>query len=135
MSLHIVQRAVMLVALVATAVPAQTPSRPAVRQLPTPSATSVDVLGSLAAVRHLPNGNVLVNDQAGRRLLLLDSTLKRVAIVADSSSGANGYGARPGGLIAYRGDSTLFVDPAALSMLVIDPAGKITRVMAAPRPE
>ena len=56
-----------------------------------------------------------MNDQAGRRILLLDSTLKRVAVVADSSSGANGYGARPGGLIAYRGDSTLFVDPAALS--------------------
>jgi hypothetical protein len=86
-------------------------------------------------VRHLPNGNVLVNDQAGRRLLLLDSTLKRVAVVADSSSGANNYGARGGGLIAYRGDSTLFVDPAALSMLVIDPTGKITRVMAAPRPD
>jgi hypothetical protein len=124
-----------LIAVTASSVQAQTPARPPIRQLPPPSATSVDVLGSLAAVRHLPNGNVLVNDQAGRRLLLLDSTLKRVAVVADSSSGANGYGARPGGLIPYRGDSTLFVDPAALSMLVIDPAGKITRVMAAPRPD
>jgi hypothetical protein len=130
-----IQRVLTLLSLTATSVGAQATSRPPVRQLPTPSATSADVLGSLAAVRHLPNGNVLVNDQAGRRLLLLDSTLKRVAVVADSSSGANGYGARPGGLIAYRGDSTLFVDPAALSMLVIDPAGKITRVMAAPRPD
>jgi hypothetical protein len=132
---HSASRALTLIALGASSLLAQTPARPPVRQLPTPSSTSIDVLGSLAAVRHLPNGNVLVNDQAGRRLLLLDSTLKRVAIVADSSSGANGYGARPGGLIAYRGDSTLFVDPAALSMLVIDPAGRITRVMAAPRPD
>ncbi len=135
MSHRPILRAVTLVALTAAGASAQTAGRPPVRQLPTPSSTSMDVLGSLAAVRHLPNGNVLVNDQAGRRILLLDSTLKRVAVVADSSSGANGYGARPGGLIAYRGDSTLFVDPAALSMLVIDPAGKITRVMAAPRPD
>jgi len=58
-----------------------------------------------------------------------------VGVVADStSSTANAYGVRPGGLIAYRGDSTLFVDPASLSMLVIDPNGKIIRTMAAPRP-
>jgi hypothetical protein len=56
-------------------------------------------------------------------------------IVVDSASGGeSAYGGRPGGLIAYRGDSTLFLDPVALSMLVIDPAGKIVRVMAAPRP-
>jgi hypothetical protein len=78
---------------------------------------------------------VLVNDQVGRRVLLMDSTLKLLGVVADStSSTASAYGPRPGGLIAYRGDSTLFVDPASLSMLVIDPAGKIARVMAAPRP-
>jgi hypothetical protein len=65
----------------------------------------------------------------------MDSTLKLLGVVADStSSTASAYGSRPGGLIAYRGDSTLFVDPASFSMLVIDPAGKIARVMAAPRP-
>ena len=46
---------------------------------------------------------------------------------------ASAYGTRPGGLIAFRGDSTLFVDPASLSMLLIDPNGKISRVMSAPR--
>jgi hypothetical protein len=106
----------------------------ATRPLPAPTATSTETVRSLAAVRHLPNGNVLVNDQAGRRVLLLDSTLKLVGVVADSTSNTqSAYGPRPGGLIAYRGDSTLFVDPASLSMLVIDPAGKIARVMAAPR--
>ena len=106
-----------------------------IRQLGTPVATSSEVLGSLAAVRHLPNGNVLVNDQARRRVLLLDPQLNVISVVADSTSNtASAYGARPGGLIAYRGDSTLFVDPASLSMLVIDPAGKIVRTIAAPRP-
>ena len=86
-------------------------------------------------MRQLPNGSVLVNDQARRRVLLLDSNLKLVSVVADSTVNTNSaYGQRPGGLLAYRGDSTLFVDPASLSMLVIDPSGKLTRTMAAPRP-
>jgi hypothetical protein len=57
-----------------------------------------------------------------------------VTVIADTTSAtANAYGPRPGGLIAYRSDSTLFVDPASLSMLLIDPNGKIVRVMSAPR--
>ena len=105
------------------------------RALAAPTATSTETIGSLAAVRQLPNGSVLVNDQARRRVLLLDSTLHLVSVVADSTVNTNSaYGQRPGGLIAYRGDSTLFVDPASLSMLVIDPSGKLTRTMAAPRP-
>ena len=123
-----------LLLLSATALSAQTP-KVAIRPLPAPTATSTETVRSLAAVRQLPNGNVLVNDQAGRRVLLMDSTLKLIGVVADStSSTASAYGPRPGGLIPFRGDSTLFVDPASLSMLVIDPAGKIARVMAAPRP-
>ena len=122
--------------LVLAAMPlaAQTSKVP-VRPLPAPTATSTETVRSLAAVRPLANGNVLVNDQAGRRVLLMDSTLKLLGVVADStSSTASAYGPRGGGLIAYRGDSTLFVDPASLSMLVIDPVGTIARVMAAPRP-
>ena len=112
---------------------AQAQARPTVRMLPAPSATSAEVLSSLAAVRHLPSGNVLVNDQAGRRILLLDSTLKRIAVVADSANVEANYGSRGGGLIAYRGDSTLFVDPASMSMLVMDGQGKVARAMAVPR--
>jgi hypothetical protein len=82
----------------------------------------------------LPGGKVLVNDILRRRVLLFDSTFSQVTVVADStSSTANAYGARPGGLISYRGDSALFVDPASMSMLLINPEGKITRVMSAPR--
>src|SRR5919205_4190043 len=94
------------------------------------SETFVNVNG----VRQLPGGRVLVNDPIGRRVLMFDSTLSNVTVVADTTSAtANAYGTRPGGLIAYRADSTLFVDPASLSMLLIDPNGKIARVMSAPR--
>ncbi|MDB4887181.1 MAG: hypothetical protein JWN79_2619 [Gemmatimonadetes bacterium] len=108
--------------------------RPAARPLGPALATS-EPLVALSAVRALPGGRVLVNDPGSRRVLLLDSMLKVLRVVADSTpSTANAYGARPGGLLAYRGDSSLFVDPASLSMLVIDPEGQIARVMAAPRP-
>ncbi len=122
--------------LVATTATAQTPATPKipVRQLPTAAATSTDSIGSVAAVRQLPNGNVLLNDQARRRIVLLDPNMKVIGLIADSTSTTNNaYGVRPGGMIAYRGDSTLFIDPAGLSMLVIDPTGKIVRTMAAPR--
>ncbi len=124
--------------LAAAPLAAQAPAKPAaipVRQLTAPTATSTDSLGSVAAVRQMSNGNVLVNDQTRRRVVLMDSTLKVIRVVADSTSGtANAYGVQPGGLLAWHGDSTLFIDPASLSMLVIDGAGKVVRVMAAPRP-
>ena len=108
--------------------------QPPVRPLGAVVATSRDTLGNVAHLRALPGGRLLVNDVARRRVVLLDSTLAVVRVVADSTSGtAEAYGQRPGGLIAYKGDSTLFVDPASLSMLVIDGAGAIARVMSVPR--
>lgn len=109
-------------------------SLPPIRQLGPVTAVSKEPLGAISTVRQLPNGSVLVNDIIGRRVVMFDSALTGMTLVADTTSAtANAYGVRPGGLIAYRGDSTLFVDPASLSMLLIDPNGKITRVMSAPR--
>ena len=109
-------------------------SLPPIRQLGPVTAVAKEPLGAVSTVRHLPVGAVLVNDILGRRIVMFDSTLSTVTVIADTTSATAGaYGIRPGGLIAYRGDSTLFVDPASLSMLVIDPNGKIARVIAAPR--
>jgi hypothetical protein len=108
--------------------------RPVARRLGPALATSEPFV-ALSAIRALPRGRVLVNDPGSRRVLLLDSLLKIVRVVADSTaSTANAYGTRPGALIAYLGDSTLFVDPSSLSILVLDAEGKIARIMAAPRP-
>jgi hypothetical protein len=116
-----------------TAAAAQSP--PPTRPLGPVLATSAEPLGSISQVRALLGGRVIVNDITGRRVVMFDSTLKNITLIADSTSGtAVAYGSRIGGLIAYRGDSTLFVDPASLSMLVIDPNGKIARTMAVPRP-
>lgn len=97
---------------------------------------SKTTLKAVSEVRELPDRRVLVNDIVDHRVLLLDSTLTNATPIADSTAGTgNAYGNMPGGLIAYRGDSTLFIDPASLSMLVLDGSGKVGRVMAVPRPD
>ena len=105
------------------------------RPLGAVQATSKELLGMPTLVRSLPNGSVIVNDVMRRRLLLLDASLENYTVIADSTAGsATGYGQRPGALIPYVADSTLFLDATSGSFLVIDPAGKVTRVMSAPRP-
>src|SRR6478735_8539606 len=115
---------------------AQQPSqRPPARPLGQAIATS-DPMGAISAVRQLPGGRVLVNDPARRRVVMLDSNMKLIKVVADTTPMTqNAYGTRGGGLLPWHGDSTLFLDPASLSMLVLDQDGEIKRVMAAPRPD
>jgi hypothetical protein len=109
-------------------------SLPAVRPLGPVTAVAKEPLGAVASVRSLPDGRVLVNDIIGRRVVMFDAALSTVTVIADTTSAtASAYGVQPGGLLAYRSDSSLFVDPASLSMLLIDPNGKIARVMSAPR--
>jgi hypothetical protein len=124
------------IAALAVTTTAQAQSLPPVRPIGATVARSTEPMGTVTTAIALPGGKVLVNDILKRRVLLLDSTFSQVTVVADStSSTANAYGNRAGGLLAYRGDSALFVDPASLSMLVINGEGKITRVMSAPRPQ
>ncbi len=96
---------------------------------------STDSFGAILNVRQLPNGSVLVNDAGRRRLWLLDASLGKGKIVIDSAAGTgNSYGPLPTPLIAYLGDSSLFVDATSSSLLVIDPKGAVSRVMSAPKP-
>ena len=107
---------------------------PAIKPLGAAFAKSVQLLASVSAVRQLPGGRLLVNDITGRKVVLFDSTLASYRVVADTTSAtANAYSSRAGGLVPWKGDSTLFVDPLSLSMLVLDGRGNITRVMSAPR--
>ena len=123
-----------IVALIVAASAASAQQQPAIRQLGPVVATSKQSWGNVSSIRHLSGGSVLVNDNLGRKVVLLDSALTSVTVVADTTSAtANAYAGRIGGLFAYRGDSTLFVDPASMSMLVVDPAGKVARVMSVPR--
>src|SRR5262245_32737736 len=82
--------------------------------------TAAEPLGAVSTARQLPGGRVLVNDIVGRKVVMYDSALAQLKIVADTTSAtANAYSSRTGGLLAYKGDSSLFVDPQSLSMLVL----------------
>ena len=136
-----------LLALAAGALPAQQPTtaipasqttgaakRPPIRQLGAVVGKSDEAFLNIMGVRALRDGRVLVNDPQGRRVVMFEPDLAKMTVVADSTSAtANAYGGRFGGLLPFRGDSSLFVDPASLSMLVIDPQGKVGRVMSVPR--
>ena len=125
-------RAIALALLSASPLVAQKP--PAVRPIGPIARVSKSPLTSIASVVALSDGRVYVNDIVSRRVVLFDSTLATTQVVADSTAAtSNAYGARPGALIGWRTDTVLFVDPASASMPVLGPAGKIVRVMAAPR--
>jgi uncharacterized membrane protein YgcG len=101
-----------------------------------PIAASKPEYRLIAGVRQLPNGNLLVNDGLRKQLVLLDTSLNPLRIVADSTPGAkNPYGGAFAGLFASPGDSTMFILPRVPSMYVIDPGGNVVRVMSVPRPQ
>lgn len=124
------------IALLLIATDATAQQRPPIRPLGAVVAKSAETFAAVGGVRALSNGSILVNDIPGRRVVMFDPTLAKFTVIADSTSAtANAYGGRVGSLVAYRGDSSLFIDPTSVSMLVIDPSGKVARVMAIPRAE
>lgn len=106
-----------------------------IREMAAPDARTTQSFGNIFGVRQLSGGNVLVNDGARRQLVILDEKFAMRAIAIDSATtGGQSYGPRASPLIPFLADSSLFVDGASLTLLVIDPTGKITRVMSAPKP-
>src|SRR5689334_24597965 len=106
------------IALLAISAAGAQQQQPAIRQLGPVVAKSTIFSGPRLTTRALPGGRVLVNDLVGRKVVMLDSTLTNATVVADTTAAtATAYSGRVGGLIAYRGDSSLFIDPQAMSML------------------
>lgn len=107
---------------------------PPVRPLGPIVATATDQWGSTPSIRSLSDGRVLVSDMTRRRLVILDSALAHpVAVLNPSGAAATVYPARGGLLFPRPGDTTLVLDAAGASFVVVDGAGKVVRVMAVPR--
>lgn len=106
-----------------------------VQTLPAAEAATAASLGSIANVRELSDGSVLVNDAANRRLLLFARDLSSSRVLADNFGTTDiAYGATPTAVLPFRGDSSLFVDLVGRALVVLDPHGRQARVMSAPRP-
>lgn len=119
--------------------PAQTAPKIPIRTLAPSTAVSKDSVGPLLAVRALSNGNVLVNDILGRRVMWFDGTLGSSRVVIDTIGGTSPSAPlrvplTANTLIRYLGDSSLYVDRGGQSLLVLDANGKVGRVMSIPRP-
>jgi hypothetical protein len=105
-----------------------------VRELSPADAKTTQLFGNIFGVRQLAGGKVLVNDGVRHQLVVVDDKLSNPTVVIDSvAEGGQSYGPRAAPLIPYLADSTLFVDGTSLSLLVIDPMGKIAHVMSAPK--
>lgn len=105
-----------------------------VRELSPADAKTTQLFGQIFGVRQLAGGKVLVNDAGRRQLVVVDDKLGNPKVVIDSvSEGGQSYGPRAAPLIPYLADSSLFVDGTSLSLLVIDPTGKVSHVMSAPK--
>lgn len=114
------------------AVAGQQPSIP-LRPLGPIVAQSVEPMGTAALVRPLAGGGVLVNDVQKRQLIVYDSTLQHSIVVADTTAATRkAYGSGLSALVPFTGDSSLVVDQLSLAYLIIDPEGKIARVVPAP---
>lgn len=115
-------------ALVAGAGLAQAQTNVPVRALSKPDAVTLLPFGSIASVRALRNGGVLVNDSAKRQLITLDSTFGSFSVTLDSASEKGiYYNNKSLSLIPYLGDSTLFLDVRQRKFFVIDANGEVVK--------
>lgn len=127
-------RSLTAVAALASPLVAQETTAPIpLRQLGPIEAKTAQSLGNINTLRALPDGRLFVNDGMRRQVLLLSPALEIERVVADTLEASIPYGQRSMGLMPYVADSTLLLDPATLSMLVLNTKGELVRVMAAPR--
>jgi hypothetical protein len=97
-------------------------------------ASSTEAVGRGALFRTLSDGRVLVNDLGAHRIVLFDPSLQHAVVVADTTAATGkAYGSGLSGLIKFAGDSSLVVDRLASAFVVIDPGGKIARIIKTPR--
>jgi hypothetical protein len=120
---------------------------PAVHPVGAIVAKTTEPIDRVAGIHVLSTGRVVVNDAAGRRVLLFDSTLTTFSTLLDTTGAtarkypvakpgliAAALGPLPGIVIPFVGDSTVFYDPDAVALVVFDPNGRIARIMAPPFP-
>ncbi len=139
-----IRRAARVACLVATVVTASrgsaqsgprsdpSPAGPPVRSLGSVLATSAVTFSAVSQLVPLSDGRVLVSDASRRIVQLLDGSLANPVVVLDSTAGHQNSFTPQSFLSTFRGDSALFFDYAARAFVVIEPSGRLGRVMAPP---
>ncbi len=96
------------------------------------AATSTMTFQALTQLRVLSDGRVLVNDPAERRVILLDTKLASPIAVLDSIPGKDRTYMTGTMILPYYGDSSLVFDRNANAFVVVDPQGKLGKVLTGP---
>lgn len=82
-------------AIAARATAQRPPSLPSIRSIGPTLAESKEAFGVVTAIRSLSDGRVIVNDATKHRLVVLDSNLNLISVLADSATGSRRpYGQR-----------------------------------------
>src|SRR5690242_11486597 len=92
-----------------------------IRQLGPIVASGTENIGSGVVLRAMSDGRLILVSKSRGRIYLMDSTLRVVDLIRDSTAGTGTQGVIAG-LVPYHGDSTLIPNPDARAMLVVDEA-------------
>jgi len=109
-----------MVALIARPAPGQVPTH----TLSGPEATFGDPFSSIAGLRELSDGRVLISDRLESAVRLIDFSSGSVAEVGRAGKGPGEFQSA-GELLALPADSTLLVDFGNMRMTVITPEGSL----------
>ena len=98
------------------------------RELSAPEVQTLPQFASIASVRELSTGKVMVNDSARRQLLMFDHPLVNAVVALDSAAmTSRGYARWMSGVRPFAGDSSLFADELSGTLVILDGEGKIGR--------
>jgi hypothetical protein len=96
-------------------------------------ARAPESFGAILGIHQSADGKILVNDALRRQMKLFDTTFATSTVVFDSMPGeANSYGRGGVPLIPFTGDSSLFLDWNAQTLIVLDGHGAVARALALP---
>lgn len=126
-----------LLALFPIALGAQTQpptAAPPVFKVDLKTSTDSGVFANIFAIHVLSDGTVLAADAVKRQLLVIDSSLKKFRITADTAGKApTRYGNSQGGLVSFVGDSAAFLEQESGALITVDREGKLGHIMSLPR--
>ena len=121
-------------ALAAGSAPAQQSARIPIRPVTILASTDSGVIANVYVIRVMSDGSVILNDGSKRRLLLIDTSMKKFKVIADTAGESKvGFGNQVGGMLFFPGDSIAFVDRPSQALSVVDSKGNVGRTFGPPK--
>lgn len=99
------------------------------------ASTDSGVIANVYVVRVMPDGSVILNDASKRRLLLIDTSMKKFKVIADTAGESKvPFGNQLGGMLFFPSDSIAFIDRPSQALTIVDAKGNVGRTFSPPKP-